>query len=175
MVHGIYKGPISDIPQAYYDGTKKKFAEALLTFALSICLKARSKYISDLTGPLADYARDLITYVALRDPIVDEVEAWFIGGGFSALAHARAPARAGCVESIRIVERGADVGGTWYWNRYPGAACDVWPAYPQPAAAGRDERRALAVSMPRGRKSSPTARPSPAATTSMSWRCSARR
>jgi cation diffusion facilitator CzcD-associated flavoprotein CzcO len=32
------------------------------------------------------------------------------------------------VESIRIVERGADVGGTWYWNRYPGAACDV-PSY----------------------------------------------
>ena len=29
------------------------------------------------------------------------------------------------VESIRIVERGADVGGTWYWNRYPGVACDV--------------------------------------------------
>ena len=29
------------------------------------------------------------------------------------------------VESIRIVERGGDVGGTWYWNRYPGAACDV--------------------------------------------------
>ena len=29
------------------------------------------------------------------------------------------------VERIRIVERGADVGGTWYWNRYPGVACDV--------------------------------------------------
>ena len=29
------------------------------------------------------------------------------------------------LESIRIVERGSDVGGTWYWNRYPGAACDV--------------------------------------------------
>ena len=29
------------------------------------------------------------------------------------------------MESIRIVERGADVGGTWYWNRYPGVACDV--------------------------------------------------
>ncbi|MCH2376710.1 MAG: NAD(P)/FAD-dependent oxidoreductase, partial [Planctomycetes bacterium] len=27
--------------------------------------------------------------------------------------------------SIRIVEKGSDVGGTWYWNRYPGAACDV--------------------------------------------------
>ena len=51
----------------------------------------------------------------------------FIGGGFSALLTA-ARLRERGVESIRIVERGADVGGTWYWNRYPGAACDV-PAY----------------------------------------------
>jgi cation diffusion facilitator CzcD-associated flavoprotein CzcO len=29
------------------------------------------------------------------------------------------------IESIRIVDRGGDVGGTWYWNRYPGVACDV--------------------------------------------------
>ena len=32
------------------------------------------------------------------------------------------------MESIRIVENGADVGGTWYWNRYPGIACDT-PSY----------------------------------------------
>ena len=29
------------------------------------------------------------------------------------------------VDNIRIFERGGDFGGTWYWNRYPGAACDV--------------------------------------------------
>ena len=51
----------------------------------------------------------------------------FIGGGFSALLTA-ARLRERGVTSIRIVERGADVGGTWYWNRYPGAACDV-PSY----------------------------------------------
>ena len=27
--------------------------------------------------------------------------------------------------SVRVLEAGADVGGTWYWNRYPGARCDV--------------------------------------------------
>ena len=48
----------------------------------------------------------------------------FIGGGFSALL-ASAQLRGVGVESIRLVERGADVGGTWYWNRYPGVACDV--------------------------------------------------
>ena len=26
---------------------------------------------------------------------------------------------------MRIVEKGGDFGGTWYWNRYPGAMCDV--------------------------------------------------
>ena len=59
-----------------------------------------------------------------REPINDTVEVLFIGGGFSALLTA-ARLRERGVESIRIVERGADVGGTWYWNRYPGVACDV--------------------------------------------------
>ena len=27
--------------------------------------------------------------------------------------------------SVRVFEQGGDVGGTWYWNRYPGARCDV--------------------------------------------------
>ena len=26
---------------------------------------------------------------------------------------------------VRVYEQGGDVGGTWYWNRYPGARCDV--------------------------------------------------
>ena len=27
--------------------------------------------------------------------------------------------------SVRVFEAGSDVGGTWYWNRYPGARCDI--------------------------------------------------
>src|SRR5918911_455111 len=27
--------------------------------------------------------------------------------------------------SVRVLEAGGGVGGTWYWNRYPGARCDV--------------------------------------------------
>src|SRR5438874_410982 len=27
--------------------------------------------------------------------------------------------------SVRVFEAGSGVGGTWYWNRYPGARCDV--------------------------------------------------
>src|SRR5699024_45691 len=82
-------------------------------------------YTSQLDGALSHYQLDpYADPPEPRDPITDDVEVLFIGGGFSALlTSARLHERG--VESIRIVERGADVGGTWYWNRYPGIACDV--------------------------------------------------
>ena len=59
-----------------------------------------------------------------REPVVDHVEVAIIGGGFGGLLTGARLRMAG-VESIRMVERAGDVGGTWYWNRYPGAMCDV--------------------------------------------------
>ena len=47
-----------------------------------------------------------------------------IGGGFGGLMTA-ARLREDGVQDIRIIEKGGDFGGTWYWNRYPGAACDI--------------------------------------------------
>ena len=47
-----------------------------------------------------------------------------IGGGFGGLIAAARLAKAG-VKDIRIIEKGGDFGGTWYWNRYPGAQCDI--------------------------------------------------
>jgi cyclohexanone monooxygenase len=47
-----------------------------------------------------------------------------IGGGFSGLL-AGARLREQGVEDFRIIEAGGDFGGTWYWNRYPGAQCDI--------------------------------------------------
>ena len=47
-----------------------------------------------------------------------------IGAGFSGLmAGARLKERG--VTNFRIIEAGGDFGGTWYWNRYPGAQCDI--------------------------------------------------
>jgi cation diffusion facilitator CzcD-associated flavoprotein CzcO len=84
-----------------------------------------AQFITDLSGDLARYETDPYTgAVAPRDPIVDTVEVLFIGGGFSALLTSARLREVG-VDSIRIVEKGGDVGGTWYWNRYPGVACDV--------------------------------------------------
>ena len=47
-----------------------------------------------------------------------------IGGGFGGLI-AGARLREVGVDKIRIIESGGDFGGTWYWNRYPGAQCDI--------------------------------------------------
>ena len=59
-----------------------------------------------------------------RRPIDDAVEVVIIGGGFGGLLAAARLREAG-VKSIRIIEKAGDFGGTWYWNRYPGAQCDV--------------------------------------------------
>lgn len=77
---------------------------------------------------IADFSPDLIadpyTPRVERDPINDEVDVLVVGGGFGGLLTAARLKQAG-VPKVRIVEAGGDVGGAWYWNRYPGAACDV--------------------------------------------------
>lgn len=111
-------------PQSYYDDIKGKFAQER-DIRLAYRPQGTSQYTSELTGELGKYEVDPYAgEVQAREPITDTVEVLFIGGGFSALLTS-ARLREKGVESIRIVERGADVGGTWYWNRYPGVACDV--------------------------------------------------
>ncbi|MDT9682298.1 NAD(P)/FAD-dependent oxidoreductase [Streptomyces sp. TRM76323] len=59
-----------------------------------------------------------------REPLRDGVDVAVVGGGFGGiLAGARLRQRG--VERVRVIERGGDFGGTWYWNRYPGIHCDV--------------------------------------------------
>jgi cyclohexanone monooxygenase len=48
----------------------------------------------------------------------------FIGGGFAGLVTGARLKEAG-VSDVRIIEKGGGFGGTWYWNRYPGAMCDT--------------------------------------------------
>ncbi|MAD06286.1 MAG: monooxygenase [Gammaproteobacteria bacterium] len=111
-------------PQEYYDQIKDKFREER-NLRLGYRPPGTDQYTSELSGDLAKYAIDPYAKdVPSREPLNDEVEVLFIGGGFSALLTS-ARLRERGLESIRIVERGSDVGGTWYWNRYPGAACDV--------------------------------------------------
>ena len=59
-----------------------------------------------------------------REPLTDDTDVVVIGGGFGGLL-AGARLREAGVADIRVIEKGGDFGGTWYWNRYPGAQCDI--------------------------------------------------
>jgi cyclohexanone monooxygenase len=79
----------------------------------------------EIAGQFAHYLED--PYVEpgfTRAPLTDEVEVVVIGGGFGGLLVGARLREAG-IADIRIIEKGGDFGGTWYWNRYPGAACDI--------------------------------------------------
>jgi len=79
--------------------------------------------ILDLTGR-EELVEDPFTDVVPRGPLHDTVDAVVVGGGFGGLLAAAHLRKAG-VDRIRVVEKAGDVGGVWYWNRYPGAMCDV--------------------------------------------------
>jgi cation diffusion facilitator CzcD-associated flavoprotein CzcO len=53
----------------------------------------------------------------------EELDAVVVGAGFAGLYTLYRLRAQGL--SVRVFEAGDDIGGTWYWNRYPGARCDV--------------------------------------------------
>jgi cation diffusion facilitator CzcD-associated flavoprotein CzcO len=75
-------------------------------------------------GRLAHYLEDPYTPFTEREAKTDHVTFAFVGGGFAGLVTGARLVEAG-VSDVRIVEKGGDFGGTWYWNRYPGAQCDT--------------------------------------------------
>ena len=78
----------------------------------------------EIDGAFSDYATDPYAEPVKRDPLTDEVTFAFIGGGFAGLVAGAKMKQAG-IDDVRIIEKGGDFGGTWYWNRYPGAQCDT--------------------------------------------------
>ena len=86
---------------------------------------AESQYLES-TGELAKFAEN----DPYADPNFDRapldlsLDAVVIGAGFSGLmAGARLKERG--IGKFRIIESAGNFGGTWYWNRYPGAQCDI--------------------------------------------------
>ena len=73
-----------------------------------------SRYLEDV------YSADPIA----REALTDECEILVVGAGFAGLLLWYKLQKAGFAD-VRFCEKGGDVGGTWYWNRYPGIACDV--------------------------------------------------
>ena len=79
----------------------------------------------EVTGDFSHYGDDpYIDAPLAREPMFDDVDVIVVGGGFGGLLTGARLTEAG-MGRIRIIEKGGDFGGTWYWNRYPGAACDV--------------------------------------------------
>ncbi len=78
----------------------------------------------EMSGRYAHYLEDPYVPFVERDPVERDVEVVVIGGGFGGLL-AGARLREAGFDDICLIEKGGDVGGTWYWNRYPGAACDI--------------------------------------------------
>jgi cation diffusion facilitator CzcD-associated flavoprotein CzcO len=79
----------------------------------------------ELKGDYAEYDRD--PYVEpgfTRDPVIEDTDVVVVGGGFAGML-TTINLKARGIESVRIVEKAGDFGGTWYWNRYPGCMCDV--------------------------------------------------
>ncbi|KCZ87632.1 NAD(P)-binding protein, partial [Hyphomonas johnsonii] len=82
-----------------------------------------NQYVN-MAGEFAHYIEDPYVERVERAPISDHTDVIVIGGGFGGLL-AGAKLRDAGVTDIRLIEKGGDFGGTWYWNRYPGAACDI--------------------------------------------------
>ena len=79
----------------------------------------------DLTGLFEDFDRDPYADPDFRrDPVTGDTEVAIIGGGLGGLLAAARLTQRG-VTDVRVIDKAGDFGGTWYWNRYPGAACDI--------------------------------------------------
>jgi len=83
-----------------------------------------SSQYREISGQFAHFIDDPYVEPFTREPVTDEVEVVVIGGGFGGLLTGARLREAG-VKSLRMIEKGGDFGGTWYWNRYPGAQCDI--------------------------------------------------
>ena len=79
----------------------------------------------EVKGEFSHYVEDPYVQDSIdREPLTDEIDVAIIGGGFGGLLAGVRLRQAG-VKNIRMIEKGGEFGGTWYWNRYPGAACDI--------------------------------------------------
>ena len=86
--------------------------------------RGAADYIA-MEGEFSRYLADVYSAAPVeRESLTDTCEILVIGAGFAGLLLWYKLREAG-FQDVRFCEKGGDVGGTWYWNRYPGIACDV--------------------------------------------------
>lgn len=116
MVNSELTGPLDFDPeelQAKYE----------LERNIRIRTDGKQQYVAT-SGKFADYSKDPWSSPLSREPLHDHTQVVIVGGGFGGLVQGARLHEAG-FRDIRIIEIGGDFGGTWYWNRYPGAMCDI--------------------------------------------------
>jgi cyclohexanone monooxygenase len=83
-----------------------------------------SKQYVELSDEFAGfYETDPYSPPVVRDPVSRDTDVAILGAGFAGLLSG-ALLRQNGIEDLSLVEMGGDVGGVWYWNRYPGISCD---------------------------------------------------
>ena len=83
-----------------------------------------NEQFTEVSGAFAHYADDPHAEPIDRAARREEVDVAVLGTGFGGLLVAGRLRELG-IERILLIDKAGDVGGTWYWNRYPGAQCDV--------------------------------------------------
>ncbi len=87
--------------------------------------EGHGQYLPTIDGKFADYGRDpWAAQGSSRAALAEHTEVIVAGGGFGGLLAGARLNEAG-ITDVRIIEEASDFGGTWYWNRYPGAMCDI--------------------------------------------------
>ncbi|MBS0222055.1 MAG: NAD(P)/FAD-dependent oxidoreductase [Proteobacteria bacterium] len=87
--------------------------------------EGHDQYVPTIEGRFADYGKDpWVSPGFSRAALNDHTEVIVAGGGFGGLLVGARLREAG-VTDVRIIDEAGDFGGTWYWNRYPGAMCDI--------------------------------------------------
>ena len=111
------------LPEYKPDAAFDESAQAQMD-AFKEARRGADDYIN-MKGEFARYLDDHYTAAPIeRETLSDECEVMVVGAGFAGLLLWYRLSAAGFTD-IRFCEKGGDVGGTWYWNRYPGIACDV--------------------------------------------------
>ncbi|MGU3498715.1 flavin-containing monooxygenase [Mycobacterium sp. C31M] len=85
--------------------------------------EGKAQYTS-AKGDYAHFADDPWTPRIEREPISEHTNVIIVGGGYGGLLMGARLYESG-VTDVRVIEVGGDFGGVWYWNRYPGAMCDI--------------------------------------------------
>ena len=78
----------------------------------------------EASGRYANLLDDPYTPVVPRAPLHTDVQVLVVGAGFAGLVIGARLKQAG-ITDVRLIDKAGDVGGVWYWNRYPGAMCDT--------------------------------------------------